>query len=64
MTNTTDKIAELKPWTTADYLKTDDDIVGYLTEMLDPEDMPADKYLAALRSAVEDVIEALNRRKA
>lgn len=58
------KLADLKPWKASDYLNTDEDIAGYLTEMLDPEDMPTDKYLVALRSAVGDVIEALNKRKA
>jgi DNA-binding phage protein len=59
-----DKIAALQPWKASDYLNTDEDIAGYLTEMLDPEDMSADKYLEALRSAIGDVIEALEKRKA
>jgi DNA-binding phage protein len=59
-----DKIAALQPWKASDYLNTDEDIAAYLTEMLDPEDMPADKYLEALRSAIGDVIEALQKRKA
>lgn len=59
-----DKIAKLQPWKASEYLESDEDIAAYLTEMLDPEDMPADKYLQALRSAVSDVIEALEKRKA